>query len=180
VEAGRRGVGAVLCPELQRAVGAAEADAGQRVDDEAPAVGAASSLVPARRLVAVHHVAGSAQVGPGEHRLHLGRQRQRALGVPLRHHAGVHAQPAVGAQGQRARAHPVEPGVAVGCGQDVAQRVAAVGGAARLGHRQQMQVVVADQAGGAGPEAAQAPQRAQRVRAAIHEVAQHHQVVARG
>ncbi len=179
-QAGRGGVGAFLDLEVERAVGGDEAHACERVDDEAPALDAVQGLAPARRLVAVHQAQERCEVGAAQHGLDLVRQGQRLRDVPLWRHAGMHQQPALGLVGQRPLAQPVEPGLAVGCGQDLVQGVAAVRAAHAVGEGQQVQVVVAEQAGRAALERAQPAQHGQRARAAVDQVAQRMQVVARG
>jgi len=178
--AGRGDAAAVLGVELQRAVGRAVADACQRVEHHAPAVVAGQVVVPAGRAVAVHHLHEAGEVRALQHRFHFPGQGQRLPGRPLRHHAGMHQQPAVGPVGQPALAQPVEQGRALRAGQDVVQRVAAVRALPARGHGQQVQVVVAQQAGGGIAQALQALQRGQRRRPAVDQVAQHVQVVAAG
>ena len=53
-------------------------------------------------------------------------------------------------------------------------------GAQAVRHRQQVQVVVAEQAGGRRTQPAQAAQGGQVLRPAVDQVAEHDQVVARG
>jgi len=159
--------------EIHAAVGRAEADARERVDDHAQPVVAAQRLAPSRRLVAVHLAQEPHPIGAGEHALYLRGQFERARDRPLRQHAGVHHQPPMLEVRQRPRAHPVDQRVAVGRGEDVVERVGAVRAADARGHRQQVQVVVAqhrDQPLALRDRPAQAVGRA---RAAVDDVAGH-------
>jgi len=92
----------------------------------------------------------------------------------------MHHQHAPLAPGQRPLAQPVQQRIAVGRGQDVVQGVAAVRRAHAQRHGQQVQVVVAQQAGGGVAQCLHAPQHGQRPRAAVDQVAQQHQAVATG
>ena len=56
----------------------------------------------------------------------------------------MHDQMTVGHQRQRLMAQPVEQLVAVGRVQDVVQRIATSGSADTLGHREQVQVMIAE------------------------------------
>ena len=180
VEARRRGVGAVLGAELERAVGGDEADAGQRVEREAQAVVAGQRIAPAQRLVAEHR------------RQEVARRRARAgsvsssaasASVVARSHCGTTpacsiSQPC-SMHRHAALAHPVEPGLAVGRVEDVVEGVAAMARAHAGGDGQQVPVVVAEHAGRGAAEIAQPAQRAERVGAAVDQVAEHVEVVAR-
>ena len=158
---------------------AAEADPRQRVDDEAPAVGALQAVVPATRLVAVHHLQEARQVRSGEQGLHLGRQRQGLRRVPGRHHAGMHAQPALvhqrqrrvrsqSSQASRSGASRMPSSVSLRCGR---RTPCATASRCRswLPSRQLA----------APPSARSALQHRQRLRPAVDQVAQQHGVVAR-
>ena len=131
-------------------------------------------------LVAVHLVHEHVPVGAAQHGLHLGRQLQGAGRAPLRQHAGVHHQHAALVQRQRAVAQPIEQRVAVGRGEDVAQRIRAVRPAHALRHHQQVQVVVAQQAGRRIAQRRHAPQHGQRFGTAVDQIAQQHQAVTAG
>ena len=137
-------------------------------------------LVPARadaRVVEDQVRRAEARARRLAHGLHLGGQRHGLRGIPLRHHTGMHHQPSVRMNSQALLADPVKPVVAVGCIQDFVQRVAAVGFAHAMGHGQQVQVVVAQQAGGRVVQPTQAAQHAQRIRAPVNQVAQHIDVI---
>ena len=178
--AGGRGGAAVLGVELHAAFGGAEAQPRQRVDDHAQPRRALQAVVPFVGLVAVHLVHEHVPVGAAQHGLHLGRQLQGAGRAPLRQHAGVHHQHAALVQRQRAVAQPIEQRVAVGRRQDVAQRIRAVRPAHALRHHQQVQVVVAQQAGRRIAQRRHAPQHGQRFGTAVDQIAQQHQAVTAG
>ena len=148
--------------------------------DEAPAVGACQrrrSSAPAR-----------CRTSPAGSRRGRGRAAAPSTsaasasvcGVPLRHDAGVHAQPASFAgsasgrwrtqssQASRSGASRMSPRVSLRCSRADAVR-----------HRQQVQVVVAEQAGRGGAQRAQSLQHPQRLGPAVDQVAQHDEVVAR-
>ena len=157
-----------------------EADARERVDDEAQPGLAGKRLVPARGLVAVEGLDEGVALRPAQHLLHLGRACQRLCLVPLRRHARVHAQPPTFLVRQRLPEQPRQPAFALGIVQHIPEGVAAVRRAHALRYREQVQVVVAEQAGGAAFQRPQAPQHRQRCRPAVDEVAQQHEAVARG
>ena len=75
-------------------------------------------------------------------------------------------------------AHPVDPGVAVGGVEDGHQRVAAMRLADAVRDGQQVQVVVAEQAGGRVAQVTQQAQRAQAVGAAVDQVPEHDHMIA--
>ncbi len=81
-------------------------------------------------------------------------------------------------QGHRPVTQPVEQLRAVGCGEQLVQRVVAV----RLPHAcrygQQVQVVVAQQAADGRAQTHHAAQHCQRLRTPVHQVAQREQGVA--
>jgi hypothetical protein len=170
-EAGRRFPGAVLGMEIHGAVGAAEADAGQRIDDAAQAVGALQAVVPARRLVAIHAAQEVFPVWAAQGGFHLLRQRQRLIGRPLRQQAGMHHQIIALAQGKRPVPQPVKQFGAVGRGQDVIQRIAAAGLADADGHGKQMQVMVTEHHLRPVAQFAHHAQHGQGLRAAVDGVA---------
>jgi hypothetical protein len=91
----------------------------------------------------------------------------------------MHAQPAVPLRRQRARAHPFEPGVALGRVEDALQRVARVRGPHAERDRKQMQIVIAEQRLGRRAEAAHAAQHGQRLRPAVDQIAEQRQAIAR-
>ena len=76
-------------------------------------------------------------------------------------------------------AHPVEPGLPIRRIEDVVEGVAAVARADAGGDGEQMPVVVAEHAGGGAAEAAQQAQGAERVGAAVDQVAEDIEMVAR-
>ncbi|MCG3190005.1 MAG: hypothetical protein LKCHEGNO_02557 [Burkholderiaceae bacterium] len=83
------------------------------------------------------------------------------------------------AVGQHALAQPAQPGLALGAVEHGLQRVSAVRAPHARGHREQMQVVVAEQMGRRAVECAQPLQHPEAVGAAVDEVAQRVHVVAR-
>jgi hypothetical protein len=93
-----------------------------------------------------------------------------ALGIPGRQHAGMHHQVTVFEVRQRPGAQPVEQFGAIGGGQDVVQRVAAMGTPDAPGHREQVQVVVAQDRHGPIAQAAHETQGLERGRAAVDQV----------
>lgn len=92
----------------------------------------------------------------------------------------MHHQPAMRMHGQALLAQPGQPVLAIGGLQDGIERVAAVRLAHTMRHGQQVQVMVAQQAGHRALQRTQAAQHAQAVRPAIDEVAQEVEVVPRG
>ena len=147
-EARRRGVGAVLGRELERAVGGDEADARQRVEREAQALVAGERVAPARaarcrtsrpgtRAAARSRSARSSSAASCERRARgptAARRRRAASASRARCTA------------MRRVAHPVEPGLAVGRVEDVVERVAAVARPHAGGDGEQVPVVVAEHA----------------------------------
>jgi hypothetical protein len=159
--------------------GAAAAPSCQHVHRETQPIMAGELLAPACRLVAVHHVQEGSEVGALQLGLDFGGKLQGRRQVPLRHDAGVHQQPASFVHRHAALAQPVEPGLALGAGEDLAERVAGMQRPHTMGHGKQVQVVVAEQAARRVAQAAQPAQRGQRLRAAVDQVAEHKEAVAR-
>mmetsp|Transcript_4959 Transcript_4959/g.18008 ORF Transcript_4959/g.18008 Transcript_4959/m.18008 type:complete len:200 (+) Transcript_4959:670-1269(+) len=179
-EAWRRGGGAVLGLQIQPAVGAAKTQPRQRIDRETQAVGAGQGRAPALRLVAVHRVQEAGQVRAAQHGFDLAGQGQGVLQRPGRHDAGMHHQPAGLIPGQVLLPQPVDQGRAVGRREDVVQRVTGADPAHAVGDGEQVQVMVAEQAGGRAAEGLEPAQRRERPRPAVDQVAEQPEAVARG
>ena len=115
-----------------------------------------------------------------QHLADLAGELQRGRARPVGQHAGVHHQPAVLQTRQRLLAQPVEQCRAVGRLQDALQRIAP----ARRSHAhsagQQMQVVVAQHRARCILQGHQSAQHAQRMRAAVDQIAQGVERVAAG
>jgi len=114
-----------------------------------------------------------------QHGLDLGSQRQRLFQVPLREYPGVYDQVVLLVDGQRTMAQPVDQFVAVGCCQDLVERVIPVSRADAAGHCQQVQVVVAQHGLGAVAHLHHGAQGLQGVGAAVDEVAGEEDTVGR-
>ena len=158
---GGRGVGAVLGVEVERAVGGDEADPRQRVEDEAQARRRRSSESLQRAGSLPYIAARKSRSGAlAQQRLELAGQRQRRAPGPIaaRRRRAPSASRARGppcAAGAASRARPrgrARRGCRRGC-RCVAR------GRTPCGDGQQVQVVVAEQAGRGVAEAAQQAQR---------------------
>ena len=128
---GTRPGGAASAPslafELERAVGGAEADARQHVDDEAQAVGAGQRVAPARAARCRTSAAGTrATSAPRSTASTSAAQRERRAPGPIaaRRRRARSSQPC-SMHGHAALAQPVEPALAVGRVEDGVERVAA-------------------------------------------------------
>jgi len=106
-----------------------------------------------------------------QHGLDLGGQRQRLLYIPLRQYPRMHDQVVLFEDGQGAMPQPVDQLLAIGGVEDVVERVVAVRRADAAGHRQQVQVVVAQHGAGLVTQGHDAAQGLQRLGAAVDEVA---------
>ena len=129
--------------------------------------------------IAVHGAQEVGQVRAAQHCFHFGGQGQGLGQIPLRHDARVHHQPAVGMDRHRLLTQPVQQGRSVRGAEDVIHRVAPAGRANAVGHREQVQVVVAEQAGGGATEVLQQPQSVERRWASVDQVAQQDDLVTR-
>ena len=108
---------------------------------------------------------------PAQRGFHLLRQRQRLCGAPLRHDARVHQQMTFLQNCQRLPAHPVQQRLAVGCLQDVIQRIGAMHFANALRHGQQVQVVIAQYRFSTIAKSDYCAQSGKRIRSAINQIA---------
>ena len=182
--AGWRSIGAVLGFKLHRPVDRAKTQARQRIDDYADAVITHQVVTPRRRRIAVHGVEKIYSVRRAQHGFHFRGQGHGHAGGPLRQHACVHHQKLLLAQlfqhRQALLAQPVQQGFAVRCLQDAVEGVLAVGLAHAIGHRQQVQIVVAQQAARGVAIAHQAAQHRLRRGAPVDQVAQNVQRIPAG
>ena len=174
VAAGRAGV-AFLVLEVHRPVRRAQAHARERIDDAAQARVAGQGIVPAVGLVAVHLAQERDPAVALERALDFAGQRHRLRRIPLGRHARVHQQVILDEHRQRPRAQPGDQFLAVRRVQDLVQRIGAAQALRAARHRNQVQVVVAEQ--GIDPSAARfverlhAPQRHERFGTAVDQVA---------
>ena len=179
----RKPAGACVAPallaELDAAVGRAEAQPRAHVDDHAQAIVAVEVVAPRRRLVAVEHAQEPVRVGARELGLDLAGQHLRVRGGPRRQQAGVHHQALALAHDERARREPVDEVGAIGRGEDVVERVAAMRRAVARGDGQQVQVVVAEHDLRRVAQRLHLAQDRERTGAAVDEVADEPQPVAR-
>jgi hypothetical protein len=161
--------------EIHAAVRRAQAHARERVDDAAQARDAGQAVVPLVRLVAVHLAQEIDPALAAQGTFHLVRQRHRLRRIPGRRDARVHQQMRVDEHRQRALAQPLDQRVAVGCGEDLVERIGAAGALRADRHRDQVQVVVAEQrfdaAGMRVGQRLHAAQRGERIRTAVDQVA---------
>ncbi len=158
---GRLAAGRALAVQVQAAVGSAEAQAREAVDDEAQAVNAHEILRPAARLVAVHLFHEFLQLCSAQHGLDLGGAGPCLRQVPLRRQAGMNqgvAQRCVMVQ-QRAAHQPVDQFIPVRRCQHGIQCVVVMVGRMSVCKGEQVQVVVAEHGDRGIPEP---PYEAQR------------------
>ena len=178
-KAGRRHLRSALLLELHRAVGGAEAHSRAGVDDRAQPVEALEIVVPLVRLVAVESAQESVGVFAREHRLDFGGQRDGRRGRPCGQEARVDEQLVAFDRHQRPAGEPMQELVAIGRFEDRRDRVLPVRLRVTRGHRQQMQIVVAENGDGGGAERLHVAQHGERIRAAVDEIADEPQAVAR-
>jgi len=171
--------------QIDLPIRAAVAQARECIDHEPPAIDSLQGLAPAIGLVAIH---------PGkefrgaltQHLLHFARQSQYLGYGPLGHDARVNHQ-IIGtlwgrlrsAYGERTTEQPLEQPVAIAGLQDLIERVAlAQFPTAAERHGEQVQVMIAEYYSCISPKGADEAQHAERLWAAINEIADEPQFVA--
>lgn len=166
---------AFLVQEIHAAVGCAQAHPRQRIDDAAQARHAGQAVVPLVRLVPVHLGQEADPALAAQHGFDFVRERHRLRRIPRRRDAGMHQQVCIDEHRQRAVTQPLDQFIAVGRGQDLVERIGAAGALRADGHRDQVQVVVAEQgfdaAGVRFGQRLHAAQCGQRIRATVDQVA---------
>jgi hypothetical protein len=147
------------------------AQARKAIGDEAQAIVAFQSVIPAIRLIAVEPVEQAPRVA-GEGALEFAGALPCARQIPLRREARVqHAHVLVLVfVKQRLAGKPLEQVVAVGGRQDFAQRIVAAHAGGSERHGQQVQIVIAQRNRGGIPQRADPAQHPQRIGTAIDEI----------
>ena len=168
-----------LLAQFHGSVVGAEAQPRAGVHDDAQAIEAFEVVRPAARLVAVEDAQERVRAVAREHRLHLRRQRERLLHRPRRQEARVHHREAAFGHDERARGEPCDERVAVRRVEDRVERVAAMRLAMAGGDGEQVEVVVAEHGDGGIAERHHLAQHGERSGAAVDEVADEPQPVAR-
>ena len=149
------------------------------VTERAAYIGRIRNLVPARGFIAVHLLQKISQRRALQQGLHFAGQSERLLAAPLRHHAGVHTQPAGFQVCQLLLAQPVDPVRRLCIVQHIGKGVALVQRARAVCQRQQVQVVIAQQADGGVTQCRHTLQHGQRRGPPVDEVTEQHDAVAR-
>ena len=176
-----RSAGAFLARKIHQPLGRAKAQARQRIDNHTQPVGPCQPVMPLAGRVAVHGAQKKFQVGAAQRLLHFSCQRQGLRRCPLRQHARMHHQPTVALQRHGAVPQPVQQRFAVGRLQDVLHGIVTAWLAHALPQRQQVQIMVAQQALRRVAQRHQLAQQAQRVGSAVDQIAQQvHGVAASG
>ena len=179
-----RGTSAFFGGKFHAVLGIAKAQAGEGVDDHAPARHAAQGLAPGVGHVAVELVQKVSRIGSAQLRFNFACQCHRLLRGPARQHAGMHHQQRLAIDhfehGQALPAQPIQQRVPVAGCKHIGDGVAAVWPAHPLGQGQQVQVVVAQQAFSGAAIAHQAAQHPGRIWPPVHQIAQHEKRVATG
>jgi hypothetical protein len=128
-ETRRRLVGAFLGVELHHPIGRAKAQSGQGIDDHADAVHARQVIAPRGWLIAIHLMEKVGHVWTSQNLLHLGGQSDGLRSGPRRQNTRVHHQHTVCPDRHALMAQPIQHRIAVGCIQQILQRVLSLAGA---------------------------------------------------
>jgi len=162
---------AALGLEFHGPVRSAETQPGHGVGNQAQAFYPLEIFVPAIRMVAVHVRQKSPVIGRLQALLHFGGQHQCLRRGPLRQQPGMHHEITLCGMRQRPVAQPGEQLVAVGGGEDAAQRVVAMRLYKILRDCQQVQVMVAQHGGHTLSHGTRPAQHRERIGAAVDQVA---------
>ena len=149
-----------------------EAEPGEAIHDVPQTLGAPESLVPAGRFVAVHLFEELGRI-PAQRLLELPGATAGRRHIPLGRQPRV--QQAKVERGildtERQVREPLEQAVAIGSGEYLRERVAALLPAESVSHGEQVQVVIAQGHRGRPAQRTDAPEHRERGGTSIHQVA---------
>ena len=128
--------------------------------------------MPLPWFIAVHVLNQPGPILGAKQRLHFFGQTHHLSWRPLWQHARMHHEDAVFPSSQALVTKPIHQFQSVGCIEHVLDGVTALEGFEAEVHRQQMQIVIAQQAGKTRFVCTQATQQADIVWASIHQVPQ--------
>ena len=174
------GIRAELVRKVDAAMAVEHARPRQGVKAATPAIHAAQLVAPLVRLVAEQGPQVFFPVRRAQQLADVVRAGHGLPHVPLRLHARMHHQAFVRIHGQRLVAQPFDHLWRIAGFQHISQRILRVQFAHALRHRQQMDVVIAQQAMHAAFQRHHAAQHIGRIRPAIDHIAQHIKGVAAG
>ncbi len=166
----RRVRDAALFGKLHAVVGRAKPQSRAGVDDDAEAIMSGERRFPARWPVAIQRCEECVVFGRSHNGFDFPGQHFRGRGSPRREQPGMHHQQLAAANHEGTCSQPRQQFIAIGRAQDRVKRVLPVRGAVARGDGQQVEVVIAEDGDGCGPEPPDGAQDRERVGAAIDEV----------